>query len=400
MIEFKMPSLGADMEDGILREWRVKPGDTVKRGDIIAEVEVQKGNIDIECFDDGIIEALLVKENEKVPVGIVMALIRSANEPATTTVTAPVSTIQTNTTPSTLQEIKAPQLSAIIEQTERSPVFTTSGIKATPLAKRIAAEHHIDLSTLKGTGDEGAITKEDVEKAIEEGISSEVPPKNLTPAENIRLAVAAAMSKSNREIPHYYLEKKVDVTKALAWLTEQNAQRPIQQRLLQVVLFIKAGAKALKDVPELNAVWENGLIKKEGIHIGFVVSLKGGGIMVPAIHDVDKKSLDEIMASLNDLIPRARALKLRSSELSDSTITMTSLGEGGADKVYGVIYPPQVAIIGIGGVIKEIAATNGENREQAYIYATLAGDHRATDGLTGSKFLAAFHHYLQQPESL
>ncbi len=400
MIEFKMPSLGADMEDGILREWRVKPGDTVKRGDIIAEVEVQKGNIDIECFDDGIIEALLVKENEKVPVGIVMALIRSANEPATTTVTAPVSTIQTNTTPSTLQEIKAPQLSAIIEQTERSPVFTTSGIKATPLAKRIAAEHHIDLSTLKGTGDEGAITKEDVEKAIEEGISSEVTPKNLTPAENIRLAVAAAMSKSNREIPHYYLEKKVDVTKALAWLTEQNAQRPIQQRLLQVVLFIKAGAKALKDVPELNAVWENGLIKKEGIHIGFVVSLKGGGIMVPAIHDVDKKSLDEIMASLNDLIPRARALKLRSSELSDSTITMTSLGEGGADKVYGVIYPPQVAIIGIGGVIKEIAATNGENREQAYIYATLAGDHRATDGLTGSKFLAAFHHYLQQPESL
>ncbi len=400
MIEFKMPSLGADMEDGILREWRVKPGDTVKRGDIIAEVEVQKGNIDIECFDDGIIEALLVKENEKVPVGIVMALIRSANEPATTTVTAPVSTIQTNTTPSTLQEIKAPQLSAIIEQTERSPVFTTSGIKATPLAKRIAAEHHIDLSTLKGTGDEGAITKEDVEKAIEEGISSEVPPKNLTPAENIRLAVAAAMSKSNREIPHYYLEKKVDVTKALAWLTEQNAQRPIQQRLLQVVLFIKAGAKALKDVPELNAVWENGLIKKEGIHIGFVVSLKGGGIMVPAIHDVDKKSLDEIMASLNDLIPRARALKLRSSELSDSTITMTSLGEGGADKVYGVIYPPQVAIIGIGGVIKEITATNGENWEQAYIYATLAGDHRATDGLTGSKFLAAFHHYLQQPESL
>ncbi len=400
MIEFKMPSLGADMEDGILREWRVKPGDTVKRGDIIAEVEVQKGNIDIECFDDGIIEALLVKENEKVPVGIVMALIRSANEPATTTVTAPVSTIQTNTTPSTLQEIKAPQLSAIIEQTERSPVFTTSGIKATPLAKRIAAEHHIDLSTLKGTGDEGAITKEDVEKAIEEGISSEVTPKNLTPAENIRLAVAAAMSKSNREIPHYYLEKKVDVTKALAWLTEQNAQRPIQQRLLQVVLFIKAGAKALKDVPELNAVWENGLIKKEGIHIGFVVSLKGGGIMVPAIHDVDKKSLDEIMASLNDLIPRARTLKLRSSELSDSTITMTSLGEGGADKVYGVIYPPQVAIIGIGGVIKEIAATNGENREQAYIYATLAGDHRATDGLTGSKFLAAFHHYLQQPESL
>lgn len=394
MIEFKMPSLGADMEDGILREWKVKPGDTVKRGDIIASVEVQKGNIDIECFDDGTITKLLVSENEKVPVGIVMALIQPINEHLTSKETT-VPLVKTKRDETVIPDIK--------QETKTEAILTdnitTTAIKATPLAKRIAAENQIDISTLKGSGDEGAITKEDVEKAINERTVLPVI-SHLTPAENIRLAVAAAMSKSNREIPHYYLEKKIDVTKALAWLTEQNAQRPIQQRLLQVVLFLKASARALRDVPELNAVWENGLQKKEGIHIGFVVSLKGGGIMVPAIHDVDKKSLDEIMASLNDLIPRARALKLRSSELSDSTITMTSLGEGGADKVYGVIYPPQVAIIGVGGILKEIMALNGENREHAYIYATLAGDHRATDGLTGSKFLAAFHHYLQQPESL
>ncbi len=394
MIEFKMPSLGADMEDGILREWKVKPGDTVKRGDIIASVEVQKGNIDIECFDDGTITKLLVSENEKVPVGIVMALIQPINEHLTSKETT-VPLVKTKRDETVIPDIK--------QETKTEAILTdnitTTAIKATPLAKRIAAENQIDISTLKGSGDEGAITKEDVEKAINERTVLPVI-SHLTPAENIRLAVAAAMSRSNREIPHYYLEKKIDVTKALAWLTEQNAQRPIQQRLLQVVLFLKASARALRDVPELNAVWENGLQKKEGIHIGFVVSLKGGGIMVPAIHDVDKKSLDEIMASLNDLIPRARALKLRSSELSDSTITMTSLGEGGADKVYGVIYPPQVAIIGVGGILKEIMALNGENREHAYIYATLAGDHRATDGLTGSKFLAAFHHYLQQPESL
>lgn len=394
MIEFKMPSLGADMEDGILREWRVKPGDTVKRGDIIASVEVQKGNIDIECFDDGTITKLLVSENEKVPVGIVMALIQPINEHLTSKETT-IPLVKTKRDETVIPDIKQETKTEAI----LTDKITTTAIKATPLAKRIAAENQIDISTLKGSGDEGAITKEDVEKAINERTVLPVI-SHLTPAENIRLAVAAAMSKSNREIPHYYLEKKIDVTKALAWLTEQNAQRPIQQRLLQVVLFLKASARALRDVPELNAVWENGLQKKEGIHIGFVVSLKGGGIMVPAIHDVDKKSLDEIMASLNDLIPRARALKLRSSELSDSTITMTSLGEGGADKVYGVIYPPQVAIIGVGGILKEIMALNGENREHAYIYATLAGDHRATDGLTGSKFLAAFHHYLQQPESL
>lgn len=394
MIEFKMPSLGADMEDGILREWKVKPGDTVKRGDIIASVEVQKGNIDIECFDDGTITKLLVSENEKVPVGIVMALIQPINEHLTSKETT-IPLVKTKRDETVIPDIKQETKTEAI----LTDKITTTAIKATPLAKRIAAENQIDISTLKGSGDEGAITKEDVEKAINERTVLPVI-SHLTPAENIRLAVAAAMSKSNREIPHYYLEKKIDVTKALAWLTEQNAQRPIQQRLLQVVLFLKASARALRDVPELNAVWENGLQKKEGIHIGFVVSLKGGGIMVPAIHDVDKKSLDEIMASLNDLILRARALKLRSSELSDSTITMTSLGEGGADKVYGVIYPPQVAIIGVGGILKEIMALNGENREHAYIYATLAGDHRATDGLTGSKFLAAFHHYLQQPESL
>lgn len=389
MIEFKMPSLGADMEAGILREWKVKPGDTVKRGDIIAEVEAQKGIIEIEVFDDGIIDQLIIGIDEKVPVGTVMALIRGANEkpgPAPSHV---------------ISEIKEEVIKAETEK-ETEPkieIPVSHEIKATPLAKRMAVENNIDIRNLKGSGENGSITKEDIEQAIAQKTSA-ASTAAQSPSENVRMAVAAAMSRSNREIPHYYLEKKILLQAALSWLAEYNKQQPLPSRLLPVVVFIKAVALALKEVPELNAVWENGLQMKSDIHIGFVVSLRGGGIIVPAIHQADKKNLQEIMSTLNDLIPRARALKLRSSELSDSTVTLTNLGEGGADKVYGIIYPPQVAIIGFGNTVNEPNLEEDKWVKRPFVYATLAGDHRASDGLSGSRFLAALNDHLQKPELL
>ncbi|MDO8366815.1 MAG: 2-oxo acid dehydrogenase subunit E2, partial [Saprospiraceae bacterium] len=218
--------------------------------------------------------------------------------------------------------------------------------------------------------------------------------------ENIRMAIASAMSKSNREIPHYYLETSIDMSKAVAWLAEANRQRPVQKRLLPVVLLIKALAKSLLEFPDLNAIWDNGLQRKKDVNIGFVVSLRTGGLIVPTILRANKKSLDEIMETLNDLIPRARALKLRSSELSESTITLTNLGDGGADVVFGVIYPPQVAIVGFGGIVEQPVAENGMLDVRAVLRATLAGDHRATDGLTGSRFLTDLKNKLQQPDTL
>ena len=396
MIEFKMPSLGADMEDGTLREWKVKPGDAVHRGDIIAEVETMKGIIEIEVFDEGIVEQLLIKENEKVPVGTVMALIAPLKaEAGAEKKPAPQAT--------------TPELHPIEEKmpaTGGLAVPHHEGIRASPLAKRIATENHLDLSTVHGTGDGDAITREDVEKAISErDIKLRPPAMETTPpavasTESIRMAVAAAMSKSNREIPHYYLETTIDMYKTMAWLTEANRQRPVSKRLLPVALLIKAVAKSLPEFPDLNAVWENGLQRKTAFNIGFVISLRTGGLVVPAIQRADEKSVDEIMEVLNDLIPRARALKLRSSELSESTITMTSLGDGGADSVFGVIYPPQVAIVGFGGITEQPVAENGMLGIRPVLRATLAGDHRATDGLTGSRFLAALKNKLQQPETL
>lgn len=390
MIEFLMPSLGADMEAGTLVEWRKKPGDTVKRGDIIAEVETQKGLIEIEVFDEGIIGELLIKEGAKIPVGTVMALINpSGNELKKKEITPEQTAIAIQPTEEkTIEKVKE----------EKSEART---IKASPLAKRMAAENNIDLSQIQGTGEEGAITKEDVENAItqKEKITNSEE-KNIPQVQAIRSAVAAAMSKSNREIPHYYLEKRIDMTKALAWLGETNHKLPIQKRLLPAALLIKSVAQSLVDFPNLNASWDNGLQLKKEINIGFVVSLRGGGIIIPTIHNANLKNTSEIMEALNDIIPRARAMKLRSSDLSDSTITITSLGEGGADVVFGVIYPPQVAIIGFGGSSQQAVVENGMLGIRHVFTVTLAGDHRATDGLTGSDFLVTLNKHLQNPESL
>lgn len=381
MIEFRMPSLGADMEDGTLIEWKKKTGDTVKRGDCIAEVETQKGLIEIEVFDEGIIDEILIPEGTKVPVGTIMAMIKP-------------SSVSLETKPTTLQpteeKITEPILIENIEE---------KSIKASPLARRIASDNHIDISKIKGTGEDGVITKDDVEQVIRQQKPTETA-KKIPSTETIRAAVAAAMSKSNREIPHYYLEKKINITQALVWLKEQNKERKVTARLLPVVLFIKATAKTLTGFPDLNAVWENGLQPKTSINIGFVVSLRTGGIIVPAISNANLKSIDEIMETLNDIIPRARALKLRSSELSDSTITLTNLGEGGADSVFGVIYPPQVAVIGFGSISDQPFAENGMLGIRSVVSVSLAGDHRATDGLTGSRFLSALDTNLQNPEIL
>ena len=390
MIEFLMPSLGADMEAGTLVEWRKKPGDSVKRGDIIADVETQKGLIEIEVFDEGVIGELFIKEGTKVPVGTLMATINPSTsilETKETTTQKTVIAIQ----PTEEKTIKK----AVTEQFEKKQ------IKASPLAKRIAAENNIDLSQLQGTGEGGAITKEDIENAITQKEKITKPEEKMSlQLEAIRLAVAAAVSKSNKEIPHYYLEKKIDMTKALTWLRESNSKRPIQKRLLPAALIIKATAKSLVDFPNLNAIWDNGVQPKKEINIGFVVSLRSGGVIVPTIRNADLKSIDEIMEALNDIIPRARAMKLRSSDLTDSTITITSLGEGGADTVFGVIYPPQVAIVGFGGSSQQAVVDNGMLGIRSVFTATLAGDHRVTDGLTGSDFLSTLNNYLQNPESL
>ncbi|MGM0934398.1 MAG: dihydrolipoamide acetyltransferase family protein [Bacteroidota bacterium] len=431
MTEFLMPSLGADMEAGTLVEWKKKPGDQLKPGDIIAEVETQKGLIEIEVFEAGILEDYLIEEGDKVPVGAPMAKLRSEGTPGKIpekdSETHPIQEKEQ----ATESEVPVPS-DSISEETPSKEKSSEEKhrIKASPLARSIAEKNNVDLTSLTGTGEGGAITKADVEQAMagekevpkqspetaavkdtmekkaepktpsKQVMESSAPTNKPGQQESIRAAVAAAMSRSNREIPHYYLEKKIDMLAAMSWLKETNRQREISGRLLPAVLFIKAVAKAIDSTPALNAVWDNGLQLKNEVNIGFVISLRAGGLLVPAIRNADTKNMDEIMTALNDMIPRARALKLRSSELSDSTITITSLGENGAEKVFGVIYPPQVAIVGFGSIVNEPLVHDGMLAIRPVLHVTLAGDHRATDGLTGSRFLEALNNHLQNPEKL
>jgi pyruvate dehydrogenase E2 component (dihydrolipoamide acetyltransferase) len=217
----------------------------------------------------------------------------------------------------------------------------------------------------------------------------------------MRRAIAAAMARSNREIPHYYLETRIDMSRALRWLEMENQKRSVKERLLAVVVLVKAVARALGDVPELNAYWIDDRIQlREGIHIGFAISLRQGGLVIPAIHHADLKSLDELMEVLRDLIPRVRSGRLRSSELTDATVTVTNLGDLGVEVVYGVIYPPQVALVGFGKITEQPWAENGMLGIRPILRATLAGDHRATDGHRGGQFLESLNRYLQEPTKL
>ena len=191
------------------------------------------------------------------------------------------------------------------------------------------------------------------------------------------------------------------MSRALRWLEEENAKRTIKDRLLIVVVMLKAVAKALTVVPELNGFWiDGGHQVSEGIHIGFAVALRQGGLVTPAIHNADMKDFDELREAVNDLIVRTRAGHLRSSELTDSTITLTSLGDRGAEKVFGVIYPPQVALVGLGKITDQPWVENGMLGIRPVVTATLAGDHRATDGHKGGIFLEALNKNLQEVEKL
>lgn len=217
----------------------------------------------------------------------------------------------------------------------------------------------------------------------------------------MRASIAAAMGRSKRDIPHYYLADEVILDTAWEWLREQNADRPITERLLPAVLQLKAVALAAAKYPDFNGFWRDDTFQPaDGVHVGVAISLRGGGLVAPAIHDVSEKTLPELMSDLTDLVARARAGSLRSSEMSDPTITITNLGDKGVDSVFGVIYPPQVAIVGFGRPRERVVAVDGGIRVATTVAASLAADHRASDGARGAMFLTEINRLLQQPEKL
>jgi pyruvate dehydrogenase E2 component (dihydrolipoamide acetyltransferase) len=375
MIEFKLPSLGADMDEGKLLEWKVKPGDKVKRGDLVAVVETPKAAVDVEIWQDGVVHELITQPGETIPVGTVMARLAGPGEAPAPAAAAAAATVPAAT---------------------RHPV--------SPAARKHARELGVDVEKLPGSGPHGAVTVEDVEQAAKAAPEKVVKKEAAPPTDKalaMRKAIAAAMSRSKREIPHYYLSQTIPMQRAVDWLTAYNEKRPVTGRVLMGALQLKAVALALKDFPDFNGFWkDNAFQPAQGIHVGVAISLRQGGLIAPAIHDVAELGLDELMKSLADLVRRARAGSLRSSEMSDPTITVTNLGDQGVDEVFAIIYPPQVAIVGFGRVAPRPWAEDGMIGAVPAVVASLAADHRVSDGHRGARFLAAIAARLQEPETL
>ena len=381
MGEFRMPSLGADMTHGTLVQWNVKPGDAVKRGDIIAIVGTDKADIEVEVYETGTVRTLIAQPGEKLPVGAPLALLEVPGE------VAPSAGVPSPT------PVPTPQ--------------PAGRIHASPLARKLAEELGVNLANVQGTGPDGIIESHDVERAAAKPAARAAPavqhaaPAAAEPPSGMRRAIAAAMARSNREIPHYYLSTQIDMSTAIGWLEQTNRQRSIEKRLLPAALLLKGVARALVEVPELNGYWVNDQLKASAeIHLGVAVSLRTGGLMVPTIHSANQRSLNELMTDLRDIITRTRAGRLRSSDITDSTITITNLGDLGVETVYGVIYPPQVALVGFGKIVERPWAAHGMLGVRPVLTATLAADHRATDGRRGAQFLDILSSVLQKPETL
>ena len=484
-----MPSLGADMEEGTLLEWLVKPGDTVHRGDIVAVVDTAKSAVEVECFSDGVVEALVVDPGQVVPVGAVLARFGEGAPSPGPSGTAPVQAAAppgpqhepqpgrqqepkqrprepamaaaTPVAPSPLVRRRAHELGidlttvhgsgeggvVIRQDIEELAHHPVSRPRASPLARRLAKTAGVDLATVSGTGAGGAIRADDIrrvtaagtpgteaaddevaerrvadrrvaerrvaerrvaerrvaERRVEEGSAASGGQAGERAADqraaDMRHSIAALMSRSKREIPHYYLSATVDLQRTSEWMRERNRELPVGERMVPSAALLSAAARAAREVPALNGHWVDDEFRPaEDVDLGLILSLRSGGLLVPVLKAADTLDIHQVMALMRDLTRRARAGRLRGSELSQPSISVSNLGDQGVESVLGVIYPPQVALVGFGAVTPRPWAVDGLLGIRPLVTVTLAADHRATDAAIGARLLKAIDRILQTPE--
>lgn len=393
MIEFKLPSLGADMDEGVLLEWKVQAGDAVKKGQVVAVVDTSKAAVDVESWQEGTVAELLVAPGARIPVGTVLATFLEPGEQpgAARSVSAPAAAAPA-VPPAAPAASAAPAPAAAMPAPRRM---------VSPAARKHAQELGVDVDKIGGTGPHGTVTLEDVEHAARAVVKPAAAAAPVDKSAEMRRAIAAAMARSKREIPHYYVAETIALAKALAWLQAENAKRSMAERLLPAALLLKAVALALKRFPELNGVFVDGAFRASAsAHLGVAISLRQGGLIAPALLDADAKPLTQLMQELTDLVKRCRAGSLKSSEMSEPTITVTNLGDQGSEQVFGVIYPPQVALVGFGRIHERPWAENGGLKVMPTVTASLSADHRVSDGHRGALFLIELRELLQRPEEL
>jgi len=437
MKDILMPSFGADMAKGEVAQWRVKPGDMVKNGDIIASIETMKGLIDMEVFDDGVIEQLLVEEGQELKVGQIIAKMRLSTEP------------EAEASEGKAPEDKAPHVgtSRLEEQPalatgkqaalEKQALSSVSGAatyaikhrgdeitqpilkqgrrkKISPLALKTAQQQGLDWQQItQGSGSDGAIVLADIMALKQVGISQTADTDNALQmgknalseksgaADDMRQAIGAVVSRSKREIPHYYLQLDMVLDKAQLWLTQHNQGLAADERILINAVIYVAIARALQQFPAFNGFYQNGKFEPAGaVHLGNAISLHQGGLVVAALHNAQQLSCTEMMMTLKDQVIRAREGGLRMSEMQDATVTVSNLGDRGVDSIQSIIFPPQVAIIGIGRPRTIPWVLEQRLGIATVVSVSLAADHRVSDGHSGARLLNKINKLLQKPESL
>jgi pyruvate dehydrogenase E2 component (dihydrolipoamide acetyltransferase) len=391
-VEFRLPSLGADMESATLTEWLKKPGDLVRRGEPLATVETTKGLIDIESYDDGQVLEYLVQPGTQVLVGAGLARLEVEGVSRAPQAPPPPQAIP-------------PQP---VAATAASPVSAPSGAaggpheaaarhaRISPAARRRAHELGVPLEDLERSAAGGIVHIEDVEK-----VAARKPAAATDAQAAMRATIGAAMARAKREIPHYYLGHSVDLGPARDWLTRHNASLAVKDRLIEAVLITKAVALAASRVEGFNGYFRNGRFEPSAaVHAGAAIAVRGGGLVAPALMDADRKDLVTLMQDFSALVTRVRAGHLRSGEFTAATITVTSLGADGVDVLYPIINPPQVAIVGAGAIRDQAWVQDGQLVVRPVLTLALAADHRVTDGRSGARFLRAVADLLARPEAL
>jgi pyruvate dehydrogenase E2 component (dihydrolipoamide acetyltransferase) len=413
----KMPKLSDTMTEGTLLKWKIKKGDKVEMGEIIAEVETDKATMEMEAFDDGVVHELYVNEGGKVPVGAKMVLLVRPGEdpnaapeedgpadapaaPAPAKAAAPAAA----SVPAT--GLPAPKAAAVAVPGAR--------VKASPLARKIAAEKGVNLATLTGTGPGGRIIAADVENArpaaasgpvAVAGLPAPILPRvgekdEVVPVSNMRKIIADRLLASKLQLPHFYLRLEVDADPLMALREQVNASEAKREGGNKYTIndfILKAVVSALQAVPAVNASWNgDSIVRYASIGLSVAISVEDG-LVTPVIKQAETKSLIEISRAVKDLAVRARDKKLKPDEFDGGTITVSNLGAWGIDHFDAIINPPQASILSVGAIKEQPVVKKGQITIGRRMWLGLSCDHRVVDGAVAAEFLAAIAQRVEQP---
>ena len=392
--EVTMPSMGADMTEGTIVKWLKKEGDEVKRGDKLAEIETDKTVVEMECYNDGILKKIIVNEGQAVPVGDLIAYIGDANDEVPDNSTD----LSNNSAPVDAIVDEAPEKQATSEP------INTGKVKASPIAKKLANELGVDLSSISGSGPGGRITREDVEAASSGGSTSsnetEKIDSNSIPLTPMRKAIAGVVSKSKSEIPHFYISNSANMTEVIKKRSEFNEKNNVKVSVNDIILF--AVTQALKKYPKFNSSFnQDSLIENKNINIGVAIALPVG-LIVPAVLGCEDKGLMEISSAAKDLASRSKGngSPLTQEENNGATFTVSNLGMFDIDEFVAIIVPPQSAILSVGKANDEVIVEEGNMVISKIMKMTLSVDHRVNDGAEAAMFLGELKQILENPDQI